>query len=170
MTDAQLVALLQPKYPGYTIKIVRTTSTTPAKPTTPTTPATPVQGLTQDEQTMFNLVNQERAKAGVAPLKIDLQLVKLARMKSQDMVDKGYFSHTSPTYGSPFDMMKAYGVSYSYAGENIAGASSVQAAHTNLMNSPSHRENILNPHYTRIGIGIISGSPYGKIFTQMFAG
>jgi uncharacterized YkwD family protein len=119
---------------------------------------------------MFKLVNQERTRAGLSPLTIDYQLVKLARLKSQDMVDKGYFGHDSPTYGSPFDMMSRAGVKYRYAGENLAGASTVEAAHRALMNSSGHRANILNPKFTRIGIGVVSGGPYGKMFTQMFTG
>jgi len=139
------------------------------KPEEPATPA-PTTGLTADEQQMINLVNQERKAQGLKPLEVDMQLVKLARMKSQDMIDKNYFSHTSPTYGSPFDMMKKYGVSYKTAGENLAGASSVATAHKNLMNSEGHRKNILNSSFTHIGIGIVNGGPYGKMYTQLFIG
>lgn len=148
----------------------------PQQPTQPAptpqpepTPA-PTAGLTADEQQMINLVNKERAANGLKPLQVDMQLVKLARMKSQDMIDKNYFSHTSPTYGSPFDMMKNNGVSYRAAGENLAGASAVTTAHTNLMNSDGHRKNILNSSFTHIGIGIVNGGPYGKMYTQLFIG
>ncbi len=137
-------------------------------------PSTPVPGSTiqliADEQAMVSLVNQARAEAGLAPLRVDPQLVKTARMKSQDMIDLGYFGHTSPTYGSPFDLMRSKGVSYRYAGENLAGAPTVERAHAGLMNSQGHRANILNPNYTRIGIGVIDGGRYGKMFTQHFAG
>ncbi|MGB9866824.1 MAG: CAP domain-containing protein [Bacillota bacterium] len=126
--------------------------------------------LTQEESAMLQLINKERQKAGLQPLSVDSRLVELARKKSQDMVDKGYFSHQSPTYGSPFDMMRAAGVTYKVAGENIAGAPTVETAHTALMNSPGHRSNILNPGFTRVGIGIVDGGPYGKTFTQMFIG
>jgi uncharacterized YkwD family protein len=119
---------------------------------------------------MVNLVNQERMGQGIQPLAVNSQLTTLARQKSQDMVAKNYFSHTSPTYGSPFDMMKNAGVTYSTAGENLAGAQTTESAHQNLMNSPGHRANILNPKFTEIGIGIASGSIYGNIFTQMFIG
>lgn len=119
---------------------------------------------------MVDLVNQERTKAGLKPLAVDMRLVVLAREKAQDMIDKNYFSHQSPTYGSPFDMMKAAGVTYSYAGENIAGASTVDQAHTALMNSSGHRANILNVNYDHIGIGIIEGGPYGLMISQMFIG
>lgn len=122
--------------------------------------------LNASEQKMVDLVNQERAKAGVAPLKVDLELSRVARIKSQDMRDNNYFSHTSPTYGSPFDMMKSFGISYRTAGENIAKHSSVESAHTGLMNSDGHRKNILNPNFTHIGIGIVDG----RYYTQMFIG
>lgn len=119
---------------------------------------------------MLDLINQERAKAGVGQLKVDPQLQKMAQVKSDEMVAKSYFSHTSPTYGSPFDMMKTFGISFTSAGENIAGNSSVDAAHTALMNSPEHKANILNSSFTYIGIGITSSSTYGKIFAQDFIG
>lgn len=115
---------------------------------------------------MINLVNQERQKAGVAPLKVDLELSRVARIKSQDMRDKGYFSHTSPTYGSPFDMMKSFGITYRTAGENIAKHSSVESAMAGFMNSEGHRKNILNPSFTHIGVGIVDG----RYYTQMFVG
>jgi uncharacterized YkwD family protein len=148
------------------------------KPTQPTTPGqgqTPVtstttQGLTADEKQMLDLVNQERAKQGIAPLKINMELQKVARLKAKDMIEKNYFSHQSPTYGSPFDMMNRFGISYRTAGENIAGNSSVQGAHTSLMNSDGHRRNILNPSFKEVGIGIVDGGPYGKMFVQMFIG
>lgn len=146
-----------------------TQPTQPTQPTTPTTPA-PSTGLTADEAKMVNLVNQARTGQGLKALSVNSQLVTLARRKSQDMVDKNYFSHTSPTYGSPFDMMKNAGVKYTTAGENIAGAATVESAHQSLMNSPGHRANILNSSFTQVGIGIVSGSQYGKIFTQMFIG
>ncbi len=130
----------------------------------------PGNGLTVDEQQMINLVNQERARRGLAPLKVNLDVVKVARLKARDMVENNYFSHTSPTYGSPFDMLRQLGISYRYAGENLAGAPTVEIAHQNLMNSPGHRANILNPNFKEIGIGVVSSSRYGKIFVQMFTG
>lgn len=151
--------------PAQTTAAPAPTTQTAAPSTTATT-----AGLTAAEQQMLNLVNAERAKAGLSPLKADLQLTKLARLKSQDMINKNYFSHQSPTYGSPFDMMKSYGVTYKTAGENLAGNSSVQAAHTALMNSSGHRANILNGSFTHVGIGIMSGGNYGMMFTQMFVG
>lgn len=143
---------------------------TPSKPVVPDPEDKPADSgyLSQDEQKMVDLVNSERLKAGLSPLKTDTNLVKLARMKSSDMINKNYFDHYSPTYGSPFDMMKSYGVSYKYAGENIAGAPNVERAHIALMNSPGHRRNILSSNYTHIGIGVVDGGPYGKMFTQLF--
>lgn len=144
--------------------------TTEKQQTNETAKAPSTSQLTADEKQMFDLVNKERQKAGVKPLEIDMRLVKTARLKSKDMIDKNYFDHNSPTYGSPFDMMKKFGISYNTAGENIAGNQTVQAAHTALMNSQGHRENILNPSYTKVGIGIVDGGPYGKMFTQQFIG
>lgn len=164
---------------------VPTPAPTPApKPTPAPTPApTPVPApapssipsglptaLTAMEQQMVNLVNQERVKQGLKPYEVDMRLVKAARMKSQDMIDNNYTSHISPTYGSPFDMLKSMGITYKTAGENIAGAGTVDRAHTNLMNSAGHRANILYPAFTKIGIGIIQGGPYGLMITQIFMG
>lgn len=143
---------------------------TPAPQPTPTPQPAPTQGLSVDEQKMVDLVNKERVAQGLKPLQVDMKLVKVARMKSQDMIDKNYFDHTSPTYGSPFDMMHNNGITYNYAGENLAGAPTTDSAHTNLMNSPGHKANILNVNFTKIGIGIIDGGPYGKMFTQEFIG
>jgi len=104
------------------------------------------------------LVNQERAKAGLQPLRFDSNLAKMALDKAKDMSNLGYFDHTSPTYGSPFDMMKAYGISYTYAGENIAmGQRTPQEVMKGWMNSPGHRANILNPNFDTIGVGYYNG-------------
>ncbi|RKO68230.1 CAP domain-containing protein [Desulfofundulus salinus] len=130
----------------------------------------PVDGLTVDEQQMVQLVNQERVRYGLAPLKVNMELVKVARLKAKDMVEKDYFSHTSPTYGSPFEMMGQFGITYRYAGENLAGAPTVEIAHKSLMNSPGHRANILNADFKEIGIGVVPSPRYGKIFVQMFTG
>lgn len=141
---------------------------TPEKPSEPskpeeTTPESNNQGLSAEEAKMVELVNQARAEAGLKPLTVDTSLANVARIKSKDMHDNKYFSHQSPTYGSPFDMMREFGIQYRGAAENIAKNSSVQAAHTSLMNSEGHRRNILNPSYTHIGIGIYNG-----YYTQMF--
>lgn len=148
-------------------------TTTPApapKPTTTPAPAPTTAGMTAEEQQMLNLVNAERAKNGLAPLKADATLTKVARAKSQDMITNKYFAHQSPTYGSPFDMMKSFGVTYRSAGENIAGNQSVTAAFQAWMNSPGHKANILGAQYNYTGIGIVHGGPYGIMFTQEFVG
>ena len=104
------------------------------------------------ENEVVRLVNIERSKQGLKPLASDWQLSRVARYKSQDMRDKGYFSHTSPTYGSPFEMMKSFGISYRTAGENIARGQKTPSEVVNAwMNSSGHRANILNSSFTKIG-------------------
>ena len=98
------------------------------------------------------------------------KLQKVAKIKAQDLVDNNYFSHNSPTYGSPFDMMKSFGVSYKAAGENIAGNSTLQGAVTAWMNSQGHRDNILSNAYNYTGIGVVESPVYGKVMVQMFIG
>jgi len=159
--------------------------TTPSKPTLPSTPAAPDQsnqtgnsnpsaevplpaGLTSEEKEMVQLVNQERASRGLQPLQVDMNIVKTARVKAQDMVNNGYFSHTSPTYGSPFQMMDTFGINYRAAAENIAQNRSVSAAHASFMGSSGHKANILNATYTHVGIAVVDGGPHGKTFVQMF--
>ena len=117
------------------------------------------------EQEVIKLVTAERAKAGLPALKYDWELARVAKHKSQDMKDKGYFSHTSPTYGSPFTMMKNYGINYKSAGENIAkGQSTAQQVVNAWMNSSGHRANILSKDYTHIGVGYVKSGHY---WTQM---
>lgn len=120
------------------------------------------------EDKMFELVNIERDKNKLPRLKVDEELRDLARLKSKDFDDNNYFNHNSAKYGSPFDMMKKFGIKYKVAAENIAGNQSVEEAHIRLMNSPGHRENILNPQITHIGIGIAENKTYEYGFTQMF--
>lgn len=136
----------------------------------PTTPSQTESGLTTDEQEVFNLVNSKRTAAGLATLSIDAEVQNVARDKAQDMVDNNYFSHTSPIYGSPFDMMKSYGIKYKAAGENIAGNSSNSGAVNAWMNSEGHKANILSNNYNYTGIGVVSSPKYGKIYVQMFIG
>lgn len=129
--------------------------------------AKPSDTLTYEER-VVELVNQERAKVGLKPLTMNLKLSEVARAKSQDMHDKNYFSHTSPTYGSPFDMMKQFGITYRTAGENIAmGYRTPEAVMEGWMNSPGHKANILNSSYTEIGVGYVSDGSY---WTQEFIG
>ena len=124
--------------------------------------------LSKDELEVFNLINTQRVNNGLSALKIDSEVQNVARIKAKDMADNNYFSHTSPTYGSPFDMLKKFGISYKSAGENIAGNSSNQAAVTAWMNSSGHKANILNSSFNYTGIGVVSSNKYGKIYVQMF--
>lgn len=149
-----------------------TTPTTPTIPTIPTTPTTPsdTSSLTADEALLLKLVNQERVKAGLPILKVDQKLTELARLKSQDMVQKNYFSHTSPTYGSPYNMERKAGYSARVMGaENIAKAATTERAHQLFMGSAGHKANILNPLHDTIGIGIVKTSS-GVTVTQLFSG
>jgi len=120
------------------------------------------------EQEMFSMVNIERAKAGVQPLVVDDNLRTLARAHSQDMLARGYFSHYTPEGQSPFDRMTEAGINFSFAGENLALAPSTDLAMQGLMNSPGHRKNILSPNFNKIGIGVIDGGIYGKMYSQEF--
>ena len=124
--------------------------------------------VTSYEQEVIRLVNAERAKQGLKPLTYDWELGRVARYKSQDMRDNKYFSHNSPTYGTPFQMMKNFGISYRSAGENIArGQRTPQAVVSAWMNSSGHRANILNSSFTHIGVGYVAD---GNYWTQMFIG
>ena len=136
-------------YPGQIINI-------------PTLPSS----VTEFEGEVVRLVNEICKSYGLQPLIQDWQLSRVARYKSEDMQKNNYFSHTSPTYGSPFNMMKSFGISYKTAGENIAkGYSSPKAVVDAWMNSPGHRANILNSSYTHIGVGYVAS---GNYWTQMF--
>ncbi|MEI4789977.1 CAP domain-containing protein [Bacillus sp. FJAT-53060] len=139
---------------------------TKADQTEPTTKED--SSLNAFEKEVVELTNKERAKQGLKALSVDTKLSKSARAKSQDMKDKNYFSHTSPTYGSPFDQMKQFGITYKTAGENIAqGQRSPQEVMTAWMNSEGHRANILNKNYTHIGVGYVKD---GNYWTQQFIG
>ena len=121
------------------------------------------------ENEVIRLTNIERAKAGLPALKANWQLSRVARYKSQDMINKNYFSHQSPTYGSPFKMMESFGLRFMAAGENIAyGQKTPQEVVRMWMNSPGHRANILSPSYTEIGVGVAKKSNGTLYWTQMF--
>lgn len=121
------------------------------------------------EGKVVQLVNQKRAQAGLKPLAHNWELSRVARYKSMDMRDQGYFSHTSPTYGSPFTMIKSFGISYRAAGENIAmGQSTPQAVVDAWMKSPGHRANIMSTQFTEIGVGYAFGGSGRHYWTQMF--
>ncbi len=123
------------------------------------------------QKQVLNLVNAERTKRGLNALTLDAKLSNVATIKSQDMINKNYFDHNSPTYGSPFDMMKQFGISYRSAGENIAeGQRSPQEVMNAWMNSEGHRKNILNPNFTKLGVGVAKTSSGILYWTQMFIG
>jgi len=125
--------------------------------------ATPANETNQAQASNFvkqvaDLVNQERAKAGLKPVQLDSALSDVALAKAADMSNNHYFDHNSPTYGSPFDMMKKYGISFMTAGENIAmGQRSPEEVMNQWMNSEGHRQNIMNPAFTKIGVGYTNG-------------
>lgn len=121
------------------------------------------------ENIMINLVNNERAKAGLKPLMLDPTIRAVARLHSIDMAKNGYFSHVNLAQKTPADRMTDSSVNYWLAGENIALAPTVELAEVGFMNSPKHRDNILDPKYGRIGVGIIDIGVYGKMVTQNFA-
>lgn len=119
---------------------------------------------------MLNLINEARIANGLFPLSINDLLQSTAQTKAKDMVDNNYFSHTSPTYGSPFNMMQNAGILYKTAGENIAGNTSIKDAFESWMSSPSHKENILSNAYNYVGIGVEKSNTYGYVIVVMFIG
>ncbi|RYM06204.1 hypothetical protein EWH99_03740 [Sporolactobacillus sp. THM7-7] len=174
----------QPETPGGSDKPASEKPTQPNTPSESDKPAQPADNnnapsesasdsqLNAFEKKVVDLTNQEREKAGLKSLKANNgTLSKMARDKSQDMRDNNYFDHQSPTYGSPFDMMKKYGISFTTAGENIAaGQKSPEEVVNGWMNSEGHRKNILNPNFTTIGVGYVEGGSYGSYWTQEFIG
>lgn len=128
--------------------------------------AAPTNGISEFENRVIQLTNAERRKNGLPNLQADKPLSSVAREKSVDMQSNNYFSHTSPTYGSPFDMMRDFGINYSAAGENIAkGQRTPEKVVESWMNSEGHRKNILSGNFTHIGVGY---AKEGSYWTQMF--
>ncbi|GLH62210.1 CAP domain-containing protein [Parageobacillus sp. G301] len=166
---AEVAKTVQPKPATTTVQKPSANVQTPvSKPATqaPVPSQNANAGLKAYEQQVIDLTNKERAKYGLPALKVDLALSKVAREKSRDMAVNHYFSHNSPTYGSPFEMMRKFGISYTAAGENIAkGQRTPQEVVAAWMNSPGHRANILNKNYTHIGVGFEEN---GYIWTQQF--
>lgn len=146
-----------------------TSNNTGSTTTTPTT-STTVSGLTAEEQQALKLLNADRAAKGLSALKANLALTGLAENYAQDMINRGYFSHYNPEGQSPFDRMKNAGISYNYAGENLAINTDVTAAETAFMNSSGHRANILNANYTEVGIGVRHDSKGSAYVVQEFIG
>jgi uncharacterized YkwD family protein len=126
--------------------------------------------LSEDEQKLLELVNKAREEKGLEPLAVDENLMKVARTKAKDMIENNYFSHQSPTYGSPFDMMRQFENTFKSAGENIAGNKTVEGAFKAWMSSDTHKKNILNSGFKVTGIGIETSPTYGKILVQQFIG
>lgn len=190
LDSEQIQNLLKQCGKNITVTTPSTPSTpaTPTKPTTPdtTTPTTPTDSNTNTnntntntntdnaaigdyEQQVVDQVNKERAAAGLSALKVNTKLASVAEKKAEDLRDNNYFSHTSPTYGSPFDMMKQFGITYTAAGENIAkGQKTPSAVMNGWMNSEGHRANILNSSYTEIGVGYVTDSNGNTYWVQMF--
>jgi uncharacterized protein YkwD len=166
--EARLGQDLQGGLPGLVVAPPEAESET----TRPLPVGPPVGNLVADpaaEQRMLDLVNAERANVGLKPLVADDRLRDVARQHSLEMFQGDYFSHTSPTAGSPFDRMHAAGITFVVAGENLAYAPNVDVAHRGLMNSPGHRANILRPEFGRVGIGVIRSPAQGSMFTQDFS-
>lgn len=138
-------------------------------PSTPSEPSTPTNDISKLENEVIRLVNEERSKNGRSPLASNNELNRLARLKSEDFVKNNYFSHSSPTYGTPFDMMRDNGISFTAAGENIAsGQKNAEEVMKHWMASSGHRENILNPTYNQIGVGVAKDNQGKLYWTQMF--
>lgn len=135
------------------------------------TPKTPDNAISAQANEIILLVNKERKKHNLSDLTLSAELSNVANIKAQDMADNNYFSHDSPTYGSPFDMMKQFGITYKSAGENIAaGQQTAEAVMQSWLNSSGHRANILNPNFTELGVGYDKGGTYGTYWVQEFIG
>ncbi|HEY7268723.1 MAG TPA: CAP domain-containing protein [Dehalococcoidia bacterium] len=147
----------------------------PPAPPPPAPPAAPAVSLGAMEQQLYQLQNGERVKAGLAGLTLDPTLEAIAQRRAQDMASKNYFAHVSPTGETAFTIMDSYGYKYTIAGENIArnnypDADAASTAMTGFMNSPSHRENVLDPRYNRVGVAVVFGPDNMKYFAVIFAG
>lgn len=126
-----------------------------------------VDEIAEDE--MVGLINEERVGAGLKPLKVDTAIHEVARNYSKERLQGGFFSHVSPSGQTLFDRLKAGNVVFSLSGENIALSPAVGIAHVSLMESPKHRENIMNPNFGRVGVGIMDAGSYGLMITENFA-
>lgn len=148
--------------PGSADKTKATAENTSSKATVSEKPI----NISSDEQALFDAVNKVRKEEGLKALQFDAQLVTVARLKAKDMKDNNYFSHTSKYYGTPFDMMKKYGIKFSTAGENIAGNQSIDKVVKAWLKENGN--NIYNDKFTHTGVGIVDSPTYGKLFVQMF--
>lgn len=126
--------------------------------------------LSEEEEEVLNLINEQRKQYGLPKLKAYGELQRVAKLKAQDLVNNKYFSHTSPTLGTPFEMLQEEGVIYKYAGENLAGNETGVKAVNAWMNSPAHKDNILDSDYEYTGIAVVDSEVYGKVYVQLFMG
>ena len=126
--------------------------------------------MSENEQIVFNLINNARTKKGLKKLTAGINITKLAGLKADDMVSKEYFSHSSPTYGDPFKMLTNNKVEYKTAGENIAGNPSLEDAVNAWLESETHKQNIYSSSYNYLGIGVTKSPIYGYIIVAMFIG
>lgn len=170
-TNDDLIGTVNKKY----VRAInsKANSETTSNTTTTTTPTnkTDVSQTPSDlEKELLDLINEKRVAYGLSKLSFDTATQKTAKAKAEDLVANNYFSHNSPTYGTPFEMMQNFGVTYKTAGENIAGNSTLEGAVNAWMNSQGHRENILNNAYNLTGIGIVKSDTYGYVMVQMFVG
>lgn len=126
--------------------------------------------LSNEEQEVLDLINEQRRQYGLPELKAYGELQRVAKLKARDLVNNKYFSHTSPTFGTPFEMLQKEGVTYKYAGENLAGNETGIKAVNAWMNSPAHKDNILDSDYEYTGIAVVDSEVYGKVYVQLFLG
>ena len=165
-TDLDYIGCVSTKY----VKLIYPSTSNSGSNSSSGGTTTVTTDLTADEKEVFNLINAKRTANGLSALNIDNELQNVARIKAQDMVDNNYFAHNSPTYGTPFQMIKNFGIKYKAAGENIAGNSTNQGAVNAWMNSEGHRANILSNNYNYTGVAVVKSPKYGKIYVQMFIG
>ena len=124
--------------------------------------------VSMQEQSAGNLVNFDRSNYSLAPLALDSELCRIARLKSEDMRDQGYFSHTSPTYGKPADMLTSFGYAFTSVGENIAHHATVEKAQAAFLSSSGHRQNMMSSSWTKVGIGVCFDANGFVYVTQLF--
>ena len=133
--------------------------------------ASPIQiDLSENEKKLLSLINDERKKNNLSELIIDENLQNVARLKAKDLVENNYFSHISPIFGTPFEMLKNNGINYKTASENIAGNSSIEGAVSSWMNSESHKKNILSNEFNYTGLAVVDSIAYGNIVVELFVG
>jgi len=160
--------------PGPWVKITPAPQPAPNPTTVPVVKPKPTpnpvisSGVNAEEQQEFNLLNADRAANGLPNLRLNTQLTSLAEYYAQDMINRSFFSHTNPEGQSPFDRMRLHGISYGYAGENLAINTSIPSAESAFMNSPGHRANILSAHYTQVGVGVRHGNNGSVYVVQEF--